>query len=51
LATAILDVIDNPSRAREIALAGRADAIARFTLSVTLPQTERSIALAAGGRA
>ena len=51
LATAILDVIDDPSRAREIALAGRADAIARFTLSVTLPQTERSIALAAGGRA
>ena len=51
LATAILDVIDNPSRAREIALAGRADAIALFTLSVTLPQTERSIALAAGGRA
>ncbi len=51
LATAILDVIDDHSRAREIALAGRADAIARFTLSVTLPQTERSIALAAGGRA
>jgi glycosyltransferase involved in cell wall biosynthesis len=51
LATAILDVIDDPSRAREIALAGRADAIARFTLDVTLPQTERSIALAAGGRA
>jgi len=51
LAAAIREVLANPSRASDVAAAGRADAIARFTLSVTLPQTERSIALAARGRA
>jgi glycosyltransferase involved in cell wall biosynthesis len=51
LAAAIRDVLASPARAREIALAGRQDALARFTLGVTLPQTERSIALAAGARA
>jgi glycosyltransferase involved in cell wall biosynthesis len=51
LAAAIREVLANPSRASDVAAAGRADAIARFTLSVTLPQTERSIALAAGERA
>jgi hypothetical protein len=34
-----------------MALAGKADALARFTLAVTLPQTERAIELAAGRRA
>jgi glycosyltransferase involved in cell wall biosynthesis len=51
LAAAIREVLANPSRASDVAAAGRADAIARFTLSVTLPQTERSIELAAGVRA
>ena len=46
LAAAIGEVLANPSRAREIAAAGRADALARFTLDVTLPQTERAIAQA-----
>lgn len=43
LAGAIREVLANPVRAREIAAAGRADALARFTLGVTLPQTERAI--------
>jgi len=43
LASAIREVLSNPGRAREIAAAGRADALARFTLDVTLPQTERAI--------
>jgi glycosyltransferase involved in cell wall biosynthesis len=43
LASAIREVLANPERAREIAAAGRADALARFTLDVTLPQTERAI--------
>ena len=43
LASAIRDVLANPERARTIAAAGRADALARFTLGVTLPQTERAI--------
>lgn len=51
LAAAILDVLSNPDRAREVAAAGRKDALARFTLGVTLPQTERAVALAAGARA
>lgn len=51
LAAAIRDVLANPSRASEIASAGKRDALARFTLAVTLPQTERAIELAAGGRA
>ena len=51
LATAILDVLEDPACARKIARAGRADALARFTLAVTLPQIERAIELAAGGRA
>ncbi len=46
LAAAIREVLANPSRAREIAAAGRADALVRFTLDVTLPQTERAIAQA-----
>jgi glycosyltransferase involved in cell wall biosynthesis len=48
LASAIRDVLTDPQRARAIAAAGRADALARFTLSVTLPQTERAIAQAVG---
>jgi glycosyltransferase involved in cell wall biosynthesis len=48
LATAIVEVLEDPARARAIAAAGRADALARFTLSVTLPQTERAIAQAVG---
>lgn len=51
LAAAIRDVLASPARAREIAAAGRKDALARFTLGVTLPQTERAVALAAGARA
>lgn len=51
LAAAIREVLANPARAREIARAGRADALARFTLAVTLPQTERAIEMAAGARA
>lgn len=51
LAAAIRDVLSNPARAREIAEAGKRDALARFTLAVTLPQTERAIELAAGARA
>lgn len=51
LAAAIREVLADPKRARDVAAAGRADAVSRFTLDVTLPQTERSIALAAGGRA
>jgi len=51
LAAAIRDVLANPARAREIASAGKHDALARFTLGVTLPQTERAVALAAGARA
>jgi glycosyltransferase involved in cell wall biosynthesis len=43
LASAIREVLASPARAREIAAAGRADALARFTLDVTLPQTERAI--------
>jgi glycosyltransferase involved in cell wall biosynthesis len=43
LASAIREVLANPARAREIAAAARADALARFTLDVTLPQTERAI--------
>lgn len=43
LATTIVEVLENPARASEIASAGRADALARFTLGVTLPQTERAI--------
>lgn len=50
LAAAIREVLAAPARAREIAEAGRADALARFTLDVTLPQTERAIELAAGAR-
>ncbi|MEO8879372.1 MAG: glycosyltransferase [Gemmatimonadaceae bacterium] len=50
LAAAIREVLADPSRAREVAKAGRADALARFTLAVTLPQTERAIELAAGAR-
>ncbi|MEP7086820.1 MAG: glycosyltransferase [Gemmatimonadota bacterium] len=51
LAAAIREVLADSARAREIARAGRADALARFTLAVTLPQTERAIELAAGARA
>ncbi len=51
LAAAIREVLANPARAREIARAGREDALARFTLAVTLPQTERAIDMAAGARA
>jgi glycosyltransferase involved in cell wall biosynthesis len=43
LASAIREVLANPARARAVAAAGRADALARFTLGVTLPQTERAI--------
>jgi glycosyltransferase involved in cell wall biosynthesis len=46
LASAIREVLANPARARAVAAAGRADALARFTLGVTLPQTERAIELA-----
>ena len=51
LAAAIREVLASPARAREIARAGKEDALARFTLAVMLPQTERAIELAAGGRA
>jgi glycosyltransferase involved in cell wall biosynthesis len=43
LAAAIREVLASPDRAREIARAGKRDALARFTLGVTLPQTERAI--------
>jgi glycosyltransferase involved in cell wall biosynthesis len=48
LAAAIRDVLSDAARARAIAAAGRADALARFTLAVTLPQTERAIEQAVG---
>ena len=43
LAAAIREVLASPDRARDVARAGRRDALARFTLGVTLPQTERAI--------
>ena len=43
LAAAIREVLASPERAREVARAGKRDALARFTLGVTLPQTERAI--------
>lgn len=43
LASAIREVLASPARAHEVAAAGRADALARFTLDVTLPQTEHAI--------
>ena len=48
LAAAIRDVLADPPRARAVALAGKTDALARFTLDVTLPQTERAIEQAVG---
>ena len=51
LAAAIREVLADSTRAREIAKAGRSDALARFTLAVTLPQTERAIELAVERRA
>jgi glycosyltransferase involved in cell wall biosynthesis len=51
LAAAIRDVLANPDRAAIVARAGKQDALARFALGVTLPQTERAVALAAGARA
>ena len=51
LAAAIRDVLANPDRAAKVARAGKQDALARFALGVTLPQTERAVALAAGARA
>ena len=48
LAAAVREVLASPARAREVARAGKRDALARFTLGVTLPQTERAIEQAVG---
>lgn len=51
LAGAIVEVLENPARARAVAAAGRRNALERFTLATTLPLTERAIEQAVEGRA